>query len=176
MSYDNRVFVTDMARSQWSTDDVDANILTTAKIDGHQVPIHIPEDPGSAGKKSSSAFVRMLVGFDVTTERMSGSKPTRAKPFSSQLNAGNVWFVRAWWNSAAKEELRTFPNGKHDDIVDSLADGFNVVADVFEPIGAPPSATCGPSPTTHGNRPVTAVPSEDGNFIVRAPMRTRRLR
>jgi predicted phage terminase large subunit-like protein len=33
--------------------------------------------------------------------------------------------VKASWNEKLINELRMFPNGAHDDIVDALSDGFN---------------------------------------------------
>ena len=59
---------------------------------------------------------------------MSGDKATRASPFASQLNAGNVMMLRAAWNYSLIEELRTFPHGK-DDQIDALASGYNDLAE-----------------------------------------------
>ena len=70
----------------------------------------------------------MLAGFSVRTERASGPKEVRADPFSAQVNAGNVRLVKGAWNKAYIEELRTFPNGNNDDMVDGSADGFNELA------------------------------------------------
>lgn len=130
-TYDNRYFIVDMVRDRWSTDDVDANVLATARRDGQSIPIHIPEDPGAAGKKSALAFVRMLAGFSVTAERMSGSKAERARPFSSQVNIGNVTIVRAHWNTALVKELKSFiPDNDAgvDDQVDACSDAFNYLS------------------------------------------------
>jgi phage terminase large subunit-like protein len=33
--------------------------------------------------------------------------------------------VKAKWNQVMLDELRTFPLGKNDDIVDALADGYD---------------------------------------------------
>jgi predicted phage terminase large subunit-like protein len=69
----------------------------------------------------------MLAGYNVSYERVSGSKETRADPFSAQVNAGNVRVVRGAWNSMFIEELRQFPAGKHDDQVDGGSDSFKVL-------------------------------------------------
>ena len=52
----------------------------------------------------------------------------RAEPFAAQVNAGNVAIVRAAWNGALVEEMRSFPNGKHDDQIDAEAGAFNSIA------------------------------------------------
>jgi predicted phage terminase large subunit-like protein len=69
----------------------------------------------------NAALIRLLAGFIVRAERVTGDKETRARAFASQVNAGNYSLVRASWNTAFVEELRTFP-GKHDDQVDAGGD------------------------------------------------------
>lgn len=121
-------YVLDVVRGQWSTDERDARMRTTAADDGKAVRIRGPQDPGSAGKSRAEAFVRMLTGYAVKTERVSGDKVTRADPMSSQVNAGNFAMVEGEWNRAFREELRSFPTGTHDDQVDAGADAFTALA------------------------------------------------
>jgi predicted phage terminase large subunit-like protein len=125
IDHTGRYYVLDVRRDQWSTDDVDRQVLLAARLDGKMVKIHGPQDPGAAGKKAALAFVRLLAGFGAKTEPVSGDKAVRATPFSSQVNAGNVTLVRGDWNRAFIEELRVFPRGKNDDQVDAAADAFN---------------------------------------------------
>jgi len=121
-------YVLDVARGQWSSDDVETQLLSTARRDGIGVRIHIPQDPGQAGKKQSISLARMLSGFNVKTEPASGSKEARAFAFSAQVNIGNVKLLNGGWNKAFIEELRQFPRGKYKDQVDSAADAFNDLA------------------------------------------------
>jgi predicted phage terminase large subunit-like protein len=120
-----RYYVMDVVRGQWATDRRDETIRGTAHADGASVMIRGVQDPGSAGVDSAKAFVKLLAGFNVNTERATGSKEVRADPFSAQVNAGNVCIVRGHWNTAFVEELRTFPTGKHDDQVDAASDAFS---------------------------------------------------
>lgn len=117
-------YVTDMVRGQWGTDRRNEKIVSAAKSDGRATRIRGAQDPGNAGVDAAKAFCRMLSGYSVRTERASGSKESRADPFSAQVNAGNVKLLRGAWNHAFKEELRAFPNGTHDDIVDAASDAF----------------------------------------------------
>ena len=117
-------YVLDVVRGQWSTDERDSMIRLTASLDGRSVKIRGPQDPGSAGVDAAQAFTRMLAGYSVKTERVTGSKETRADPFSSQVNAGNVRLVEGPWNRDFVEELRAFPLGQQDDLVDSVSDAF----------------------------------------------------
>lgn len=121
-------YITDVQRGQWGTDTRNDAIKNTASRDGRNVPIRGPQDPGAAGKEAALAFVRLLAGYSVTTAPVTGDKVTRADPFSAQLNAGNVKLVRGEWNRDFLEELRQFPNGKHDDQVDAASDAFTELA------------------------------------------------
>lgn len=121
-------YVADVNRGQWSTDDVETQLVSTARGDGQGVRIHLPQDPGQAGKKQGVSLVRLLAGYMVKAEPVTGSKETRAFSFSAQCNAGNVKVLNAPWKKAFLEELRQFPRGKYKDQVDSASDAFNELA------------------------------------------------
>ena len=87
--------------------------------------IHIPQDPGQAGKEQAQSYVGFLAGFNVQTERVNGSKINRAEPFASQWQQGNVLLLRGDWNRIYTNELSSFPDGLHDDLVDASSDAFN---------------------------------------------------
>lgn len=118
-------WVLDVRRGQWGPDQVDAEVRQTAAMDGHDVEILGPQDPGAAGVKAAQAFVRGLAGYQVRVERPTGPKETRARGLAAQVNAGNLRMLRAEWNRDLVEELRQFPRGQHDDQVDACADAFN---------------------------------------------------
>ncbi len=132
---DARIVIADMVRGQWDPFGVETRLVDTAKLDGRKVPIFLPQDPGQAGKSQISYLAGKLRGFIVRCATMSGDKVTRAEPFSSQVNAGNVLMLRGTWNYALREELRTFPNGAHDDQVDALSSGFNDLVEHKSDIG-----------------------------------------
>lgn len=121
---DGRYLIGDMARAQYGPDSRDEMILNTARRDGTDTRISLPQDPGQAGKTQAGYLVKMLAGFSVVTSLESGDKVVRAEPFASQVNAGNVLMLRAGWNDALVDEMRTFPNGRHDDQVDGLSRAF----------------------------------------------------
>jgi predicted phage terminase large subunit-like protein len=107
-------------------------IKTVAANDTRVVKVVANQDPGSAGVLEAEHFTKMLVGYNVKTyvvprDQTTGKrdKVTRAKPVSAQCEAGNVWVLRAPWNDAFFGELENFPEGAHDDIVDSLSGAFN---------------------------------------------------
>lgn len=137
------VFIEDVTRGQWAGDERDRIMRETAERDRARGSVTqlVPQDPGAAGKDQAAHFTRLLGGFSVSVERESGDKVTRADPFASQWNAGNVRIVRGPWNAAYVDELLAFPNGRNDDQVDGSSGGYNwlaariAAAPVVAPIG-----------------------------------------
>jgi len=125
---DGFFWVRDVIRLRGSPHQVEQAIKNTASQDGKAVTIHLNQDPGQAGKSQISALTRMLAGWPVKSEIESGSKETRATPFSAQCEAGNVRLVRGAWNEDFITEACAFPNASHDDQVDSASGAFNHLA------------------------------------------------
>ncbi len=121
---DGLFYVLDVVRGQWSPDDRNATMRQTAALDGRECKIRIAQDPGQAGVDQVQTLTRMLAGYTVRSERVSGAKEVRADGFAAQVNAGNVRLVKGAWNAAFIEELRSFPLGKHDDATDASSDAF----------------------------------------------------
>ena len=124
---EGRIFVCHVKRGQWATDERDRELRLTAEEDGFKCRQRMPQDPGQAGKSQVPHLARLLHGFPLHFQTVSGDKVTRADPFSSQVNAGNVWLVRGDWNKDYIEELRQFDRGKHDDMVDASSDAYDEV-------------------------------------------------
>ncbi len=103
---------------------VRALIKATAEMDGRDVEISLPQDPGQAGKVQARDFVSMLAGWRVKAEPETGDKVTRAEPFSSQCEAGNVFIVEGTWNADYLDELCLFPGGSFKDQVDATSGAF----------------------------------------------------
>jgi predicted phage terminase large subunit-like protein len=99
-------------------------IKTTASMDGPEVTISLPQDPGQAGKVQKRDMIAMLAGYNARAEVETGDKPTRAEPFSAQCEAGNVYLVRGDWNNDYIEELCLFPGGSFADQVDATSGAF----------------------------------------------------
>lgn len=125
---EGRFIVCDVTWGQWDTDERDRQMHQTSRLDGAKVRQRIPQEPAAAGKSLALAMTRKLAGVPVTAAPISGDKQVRADPFSSQVNAGNVYLVAGPWNKAYIEELRAFPLGTHDDQVDASSDAFNELA------------------------------------------------
>ena len=123
-----RYVVLDVVGTRGSPHVVERMLKNTADQDGVKVHVRIPQDPGSAGKVVKSAYSLLLAGKTVHGEPVTGDKEDRARPFSAQVEAGNVDIVAGPWNAEFLSELQGFPTLKHDDIVDASSDAFNYLA------------------------------------------------
>ncbi len=124
--------IVDDARGQLDAAGVDALMKTTAKMDGKTVAQREEKEGGSAGKAVCDTRAKTsMLGQDYAYVAISGDKVTRAKPFRSQVEAGNVFLLEGAWNKAYLDVLCAFPNGDHDDDVDASSCAFNAL--VTEP-------------------------------------------
>jgi predicted phage terminase large subunit-like protein len=119
-------YVEDVRRMFASGHDVDSAILNTGSQDGKRVMIGYNQDPGSAGKREAEDTAKKLEGYAVKFWTTTGDKITRAKPVSSQAEAGNICIVRGSWNEDFLRELENFPEGRFDDQVDGLSGAFEL--------------------------------------------------
>lgn len=104
-------------------------IQQTARLDGADVAIRLPQDPGQAGKAQLYDFVTFLDGYDVRGVPETGDKATRAKPLSAQAEVGNVAIVRGSWNDQYINQMTAFPNPRvHDDAVDASSGAYTYLA------------------------------------------------
>lgn len=120
-------YIEDIIRGQWSSGERDKIILQTAQTDGGDVAVYFEQEGGSSGVDSANALIRLLVGFSVHADRVTGDKATRAEPFAAQCEGLNVRLKKALWNAEWLDELCSFPNGVHDDQVDSASGAFNKI-------------------------------------------------
>ena len=122
---DGFYYIEHMERFREDPSRVDDGIKSVASQDGGSVTIRLAQDPGQAGKSQARSQTQMLSGYRVRAVPVTGDKETRAKPFASQVQAGNVKVVRGKWNEDFFRELEDFPEGSHDDIVDAFSDAFD---------------------------------------------------
>lgn len=92
-----------------------------AETDPRGTVIWIEHEGGSSGSDAAEEEAKALAGYAVHWEHPTGPKWARAESFASQCEAGNVWLVKAPWNRKFIEQLTSFPNGKHDDMVDAAS-------------------------------------------------------
>ena len=120
--FEETVYIADI--SYRKTANPDDMVAATAQLDGEDIPIVYPKDPG-AGEKVFNDLVRRMNGYIIR-----GHRPTREKteawlPFASQVNGRNVKLLRGEWNHDFITDLQLAPNGHRKDLIDSVCYGYN---------------------------------------------------
>jgi predicted phage terminase large subunit-like protein len=128
LDFEGQVYVLDVVRGHWSPGDRDRVIRQTAERDGTRVNIWVEQEPGSAGIDSVAATARLLAGFKVAADRVTGSKDRRLEPLAAQAQAGRVQLLRGEWNASFVDELCLVPNGPYRDQADAAGGAYNRLA------------------------------------------------
>jgi len=75
-------------------------IRQAAEVDVQDVAVRVEQEPASGSKESVEARIRMLAGWNVAADRVTGNKEHRAQPYAAQVQAGNVSLLAGEWNGA----------------------------------------------------------------------------
>jgi predicted phage terminase large subunit-like protein len=129
---DGRFVIEDVRRGRWTALDRELRIKICAQQDRATIhglyEIGVEQEPGSGGKESAEATMRMLAGYKVFPDKVTGSKEVRAEPFAAQVQAGNVYLVAGGWHRDFVDEMESFPSGRYRDQVDASTGAFNRLA------------------------------------------------
>lgn len=131
---EKRFIICGAVRDQLSPGGVLKLIKRTAALDGYDVKISIPQDPGQAGKSQALNFVAELAGFNVVTSTETGDKVDRAEPVSAQAEGGNLDILVTGdkdvdaWIKPFLDEICEFPASKFKDQTDALSRAFGEIA------------------------------------------------
>jgi predicted phage terminase large subunit-like protein len=128
---EGRVVIEDVVRMQKSSGERDRIIQQTAAADARLGPVVTwrEQEPGSAGKDAVAAFKALLKGYRTEAMPSTGSKLTRAEPFATACELGQVACLNADWTEAFLQEIALFPRGTHDDQVDAAASAYARLTD-----------------------------------------------
>lgn len=131
---DGYFYILDVVRGQWSSYDRDQRMKQTAEKDAEQfgkVYIWHQQDPGSAGKDSAEATNRVLMGYPVKFEPVTGDKETRSEPLESGFQGAMIHLLQGAWNEPFVDECVSFPRGKYDDQVDAASSAYNKLLEMI---------------------------------------------
>lgn len=118
-------YVLHVARMRVSAAGVEATLKQFAASDTKAVKIRIEQEGAASGKIVKHHFETMLNGWDARfTPIPRASKAVRAGPFNAACERRQVHLVAGNWIADWIEELALFPNGKHDDQVDSASGAY----------------------------------------------------
>lgn len=74
-----------------------------------------------------------LVNKEIKAVRPNGDKVMRARPWRRRAKDGHLFLVRGKWNRDFIREATAFPKGRHDDMVDMLSGGVQMIAEDSKP-------------------------------------------
>jgi predicted phage terminase large subunit-like protein len=136
--------IADMQRVRERPDKIEALIARCAAEDPRGTAIRMEQEGGASGVMAIDHYSRkILYGYDFKGARVTGAKDVRARAFAAQANKGNVYLVRALWNSSLVSECYSFPKGAHDDQVDAISGAVNELARLYVAGSASVPATVG---------------------------------
>lgn len=122
----DQYWIFDFEHGQYGND-VKHIIQDTAKRDSPQYTILL--EPGTSGGAAGllyEEYKNALIGYNTEQSLPKGTKADRATPFSNAVYDGKVHVCIN--NNEQRElflsQLKSFPNGKHDDLVDACAYGY----------------------------------------------------
>lgn len=119
------IYIKHVERFREAPGKLEKNILNIAKQDSMNTYVGIEEDPGAAGKITSSHFGNILTDFALLTPKKTDNKIAAASPLSAQAEHGKLKLVRGKWNEDFIVEAENFPDGKFKDQIDAAAGAFN---------------------------------------------------
>jgi predicted phage terminase large subunit-like protein len=123
----NFYYVMDVRRTRSTPGDVEDLVRVTAMLDGKATQIRMEQEPGSGGKNTIAYYARNLQGYDFRGVPASGDKVIRAQPVSAAFFNRLFKIINGPWTEEFVSELEAFPEGAHDDQVDSLSGAFEAL-------------------------------------------------
>jgi predicted phage terminase large subunit-like protein len=72
-----------------------------------------------------------LMNVAISEETPNGDKVSRARPLQTRAKAGKVKLVKGPWVQPFLMEMLDFPNGRHDDQVDTASGGLGMIANYY---------------------------------------------
>lgn len=110
-------------------------IKETAITDSPRYTILLePGTTGGASKLLYNEYKTALAGYNTRQSEPKGTKADRATPFSNAMYDGKIHICINDNNKRELllQQLRSFPNGKHDDIVDACAYAYNYLSNIHK--------------------------------------------
>ena len=136
LTNDEKYIITDIKRGKYGNETKNI-IFNTAKEDGVDTVILIETGVAAAGKFLYDEWVSQIPGYFIEQAKPIGSKIDRATPFKNAILDGKVYINIEDDNlrEDLKKEFKSFPDGRHDDIVDACSHAFNYLCEFGRGLG-----------------------------------------
>lgn len=149
--HEGNYYVENVVHGQWEPDERNKRMRAVALQDRarygpkNEPQIWVEAEGGSSGRDAWKSVARAMDGFSIHEDRVTGSKDTRAEPWSCQLASGNVYLVDdGTWDIAGyvaehvafKPDMTVKRLGKYKDQVDASSGCYNLLVGTQAKIGA----------------------------------------
>lgn len=144
LTHDGQYIIWDLKRFRGTPKENEEFVFQTAREDGYDTDIFMEQEPGSSGKTVIDHYRRnVLQGwkFRADKEYRTTKKEVRAKPFSAAAEDGQISLLFGKWISPWLDEHIIFPDGTHDDQVDSAVGSFQMISKMQRATGGKSKAT-----------------------------------
>jgi predicted phage terminase large subunit-like protein len=121
---DGHAYVVDVVRGRWASGERDKVYAATVQGDGHDVAQWVEQEPGSSGVDAVVAAQRLVPGYSVRGDKVTGAKEQRWDPLASWAEVQGLRLVAGPWVNDFVQELCNAPHGANDDQLDAAAGGF----------------------------------------------------
>jgi predicted phage terminase large subunit-like protein len=121
MMEDGCIVVTNIVRGRWEWPQAVRIIAATAQADGPTVPQGIEVVGAQTGMIQTLMADPLLANLTFQPISVHQDKVSRALPVISRCEQKKLAIVRGDWNKEFLDELSSFPESKHDDMVDALS-------------------------------------------------------
>lgn len=137
------VYIDDMVSARDKPGNIFALLREVAVSDGVECTVGVWCESGFAGKTDSATTTAVLEGFvvqlvdshsaDVSAEGFGGARSSRAKRAFARtwvplVEDGRLYVKRSPWAEELLSECNAFPDGRHDDIVDAISGGTQILS------------------------------------------------
>jgi predicted phage terminase large subunit-like protein len=124
---DGTVVLSDLVHGRMEWPQALRLIADTARMDGPNVRTGVEAVGAQVGMVQSLMADPLLAGFGFAPIQVHKDKITRALPLIARAESGKFAIVRASWNKMFLDELCSFPDSSHDDMVDSATAGLTML-------------------------------------------------
>lgn len=122
---DKIIYIEHVVRTRSNPSGVTKLFKQTVEADGKQCVQWIEQEPGSSGKMAADFLKKLMIGYAVRAEPVSGSKHSRIEPYQAYTEGGNIKIVRGEWNEWFLDQHDGYPDPMvHDDAPDSASGLF----------------------------------------------------
>jgi predicted phage terminase large subunit-like protein len=129
---DGVLYICDLVRGRWEWPEARRIIIQTMLAEP-QVEHGIEEALHGLAAVQELRREPSLARITIRGIRVERDKVTRAMPWAARAEAGKVALVRGNWIPAFLDEVVAFPEGAHDDMVDSVSGGVAMLGQGYGP-------------------------------------------